>query len=232
MRYVLITGANRGIGFGLLKRFAAEGNRVIGTYRDAAKSKELLELAKSHSNIVTIQADVSDVSDRSKLSREAQSKFGKLDWVIHNAGIAAWGTLDAESEQQLLQTFRVNVASPILLTRELLPLLKQGEKPKVWLISSKMGSIAEARNMGGPNYSYPISKAALNMAGVQLALELSQYGISVHLQTPGWVKTEMGGSNAELTLEQSVDAIFAQFERLTEENSGEFYEYDGSPLPF
>jgi len=232
MKTVLITGANRGIGFGLLKRFASEGNTVIGTYRDAAKSQELLSLAASDSNVIILQADVTDASDRTKLGKALLSKFGKLDWVIQNAGIAAWGTLNTESEQQLLQTFRVNVASPLLLTRELLPLLVKGENPKVWLISSKLGSISEAKNMAGPNYSYPISKAALNMAGVQLARELSPLGISVHLQTPGWVKTAMGGDEAELTLEQSVDALFEQFEKLTDRNSGEFYEYDGSRLMF
>ncbi|MEQ9825576.1 MAG: SDR family NAD(P)-dependent oxidoreductase [Puniceicoccaceae bacterium] len=231
MKTLLITGANRGIGLALTRALLENGHSVMGTYRDAARSQTLLDLAAESNRLHALQADVTHAGDHTRLAEQIDS-LGGLDWVIHNAGVAAWGPLETESEERLLDTFRTNVVAPLLLTRALLPLLRRSQDAKVWMISSKMGSITEAKRIPGPNYAYPISKAALNMAGVQLARELAPFKIPVFLQTPGWVRTDMGGESADLSVQQCASALLKQFHSLSFADSGCFQEFDGSPLPF
>lgn len=231
METLLITGANRGIGLALTRALMEKGHTVIGTYRDAARSQTLLELAASTTRLHTLQADVTHTTEHDRLVAQVTA-LGGLDWVIHNAGVAAWGPLETESEERLVDTFRVNVVAPLLLTRAVLPLLRQSKNAKVWMISSKMGCITQANQTPGPNYAYPISKAALNMAGVQLARELAPFKIPVFLQTPGWVRTDMGGDGADLSVQQCATALLNQFDRLTFTDTGRYQEYDGSALPF
>lgn len=230
MKKVLITGANRGIGLELAGRLAEQSHAVVATFRDPARSLELLHLAQVNEHLIAVQAEVTEEADRNSLAQQIEREFGSIDWVIHNAGIAGWGGLQEETQERMMEVFKVNAVAPVMLTKALLPLLKKGQDPKVWIISSKLGSIGSTPELPGPFYAYPVSKAAVNMAGAQLARDLAPLGISVILQTPGWVRTDMGGDAADLSVQESVDALLKQADKLTFEDSGRFFEYDGSAL--
>ncbi len=127
--------------------------------------------------------------------------------------------------------FDVNVVGPMVVTRELLPLLRRGRDPLVVNISSQLGSMQVAAGKGRDT-AYCVSKAALNMFSVKAAGELRSEGVGVVMLHPGWVQTDMGGTNAPLTIAESADAIVATVDGLTLADSGRFVRWDGTDHPW
>lgn len=128
------------------------------------------------------------------------------------------------------ETFDVNVLGPIRVTRYFLPLLEKGKEKKIIHITSLMGSIDD--NKSGGDYAYRISKAALNMMNRSLAHELREQGICSVVMHPGWVKTEMGGTEAPTSVDESVRGIMTVISKLKFKDSGSFLNYQGSHLPW
>jgi NAD(P)-dependent dehydrogenase (short-subunit alcohol dehydrogenase family) len=216
MPTVLITGANRGIGLEFARQYSADGWDVIATARQSSPELDALD----------VRIEGIDLADADAVSRF--SVESSLDLLVANAGtnhpMNPDGADNARDWQKMLM---VNAIAPYQLGKALLP--DMAEDGKMVAISSGMGSIAE--NSGGW-LPYRTSKAALNMAWSSLALEARKRGVTCVVLSPGWVKTRMGGSGAEITVEESVNDMRSLIERLTISDTGRFLRRDGSELPW
>ncbi|KAJ6644332.1 putative oxidoreductase [Pseudolycoriella hygida] len=240
---VLITGANRGIGLELVKQLANSADpptHIFATSRQPDKAKVLNELASKSSNIHVIECDVKNEESIYHLVSTVSSQVGcnGLNLIINNAAIAYKHTLATVNVQDLIENYHVNAVAPLMITKQLLPLLKtsaeNGHKTLVVNISSTLGSISKYRKIcvGDYQYTYRASKAALNMITRCLWVELKPIKISVVSICPGWVQTDMGSPDADLTPEQSVTGLLKTIENLSEEDGGKFFTFDGKPNPW
>lgn len=226
MGTVLITGANRGIGFELVRQYAADNWRVIAMCRDRNRASDLVELADAKA--AGIQIENLDVRDEAQISRLAERLRGNpVDLLINNAGVRgmeayALGEIDAGAFRD---TMDINVLGPLKVAESFLPHLRAGTDPLLVMMSSNLGSIE--KNRSGGDYSYRASKAALNAVMRSLSLDLAGDGITVIALHPGWVKTDMGGREAPLSVQESVQGIRELLGRLTLRDTGRFLRWDG-----
>jgi NAD(P)-dependent dehydrogenase (short-subunit alcohol dehydrogenase family) len=227
---VVITGANRGIGLGLAKAFAARGDEVWATARRPAEAKELQALAKASGGRVHVhQVDV----QKADQVKELATALGEapVDILINNAGVASpWNAGLADfDEAEALRCFDTNALGAIRVTRALLPNVR-ATRGKIINMTSRMGSIGD--NGSGRAYAYRMAKASLNMATRNIAHEVKGFGgIAVALH-PGWVKTDMGGGGATEEIDDAVGRIIARIEGFKAEDSGRFWHAKGEELPW
>lgn len=228
---VFISGANRGIGLGMALLMAGKGYRVFAGYREEARSERLFQESRQEARIVPVKVDVTRQSDLRGLVDTIASRAGHLDILINSAGInlGKAGEIDSLSLKDFTESFRVNVGGPFLTTRYLLPLLKKGSEKKVVNITSVMGSIQLSTGDMAP---YRVSKAALNMLTKNLAIAYQPYGITVVGLHPGWVRTDMGGPEAPLSVEESVTRLLGIIENLSPSRSGEVISVEGQVIPY
>ncbi|MCG9660149.1 C-factor [Vibrio mediterranei] len=228
MKTVFITGANRGIGLALTKRYLQSGYQVHATYRSACSAKELLSLEVSESNLSTYCFDVTDYPTYPQLL----AQLPNLDIVINNAGYYGpkgygFGNTDIDEWRKVLE---INTIAPLKLVEALYPKIQKSTIRKIACLSSKVGSMTE--NTSGGGYIYRSSKAALNSVVKSLSNDLSQEGITVLALHPGWVQTEMGGPNALISTTESASGLFKVIENANSNHSGQFINFDGQPLPW
>jgi NAD(P)-dependent dehydrogenase (short-subunit alcohol dehydrogenase family) len=230
-RIVFISGANRGIGFGLTEPMAESGYTVIAGYRDEQRSQKLLQAAERSDEVMAIQVDVTLEPELRRLYTLISDRFGRLDMLINNAGvnIRPSDRINDLEWTNLEQNFKINVGGPFLTTLHLHPLLKNGKEAKVINVSSEMGSISASSGWATP---YRLSKAALNMLSQNQALEYRSDGIVVISLHPGWVQTEMGGKSAPLPVGESASKILSAIEQISMKNTGQFWSYEGKLLPY
>ncbi|XP_071860331.1 SDR family oxidoreductase sniffer [Bombus fervidus] len=246
MKSILITGCNRGLGLGLVKhlvKMLQPPENIFATCRDVNKARELTLLAEKSENVHIIEIDLANTKDYDKITKVVAEKVGNagLNVLFNNAGISSRFTrLGLVKEKQLTETFFVNTVAPILLTKEILPLLKIAsnnfaDKSKMNVnraavinMSSILGSIAD--NNEGGYYPYRCSKAALNAATKSMSIDLKEDGILVTCLHPGWVRTDMGGTNAPMDVDTSVTNILNTLNVLNEEHTGCFIQHDGQIL--
>jgi NAD(P)-dependent dehydrogenase (short-subunit alcohol dehydrogenase family) len=215
----LITGANRGIGLELCGQLTARGDEVIAVCRSSSKELDSLKL-----HVI----DGIDVNTNEAISKlREQSGLENLDWLINNAGVLSVESLDKLDFDAMEHQFSVNALGPLRVTSALLP--KLGPGSKIGIITSRMGSIAD--NTSGGYYGYRMSKAAVNMAGVSLALDLRSREIAVALLHPGMVATDMSGGRG-ISPEQSVRGLIARMDALDMNQTGGFWHADGQGLPW
>lgn len=223
MQTVLITGASRGLGLELARQYAADGWRVIGTVRAPAAVSGLEG---------EIEAHVADVTDRQAIARLAAALRGTpIDVLLCNAGIYGpqamrLGSLDYSAWEEVL---RVNVLGAAAVIEALVENVAASERKLIVLMSSRLGSIAEA---SGSSPLYATSKAALNALAKGLSVTLAARGIIVVALSPGWVRTDMGGKGAPLSPEESVRGLREVIGGLKPSASGRFLNYDGSEIPW
>jgi NAD(P)-dependent dehydrogenase (short-subunit alcohol dehydrogenase family) len=215
MPRVLITGANRGIGLEFARQYAADGWQVIATARGEAPELERLG----------VRVERLDMRDFAALERLPERLGAEpLDLFIANAGMTAAPRVDSAADAEAaLEVLAVNAVAPTLLARALAPSLAGG---KLAAITSRMGSIADS---SGGWLGYRASKAALNAFWYALSRELS---IPLVLFHPGWVKTDMGGPDAQVPPPESVGGIRRILERLTMADTGAFLDFRGDPIPW
>jgi NAD(P)-dependent dehydrogenase (short-subunit alcohol dehydrogenase family) len=224
MSSILISGAGRGLGLELARQYAADGWRVIGTVRDAAAAKRLEKIgARVHT------VDVAHREQITKLARQLQGE--PLDVLFCNAGISGrrgmtLGSFEYASWEDVL---RVNLLGAAALAEALVDNVAASERKVMAMMSSRLGSIAESSGMTLP---YATSKAALNMLAKGLSATLAAKQIVVVALSPGWVRTDMGGSGAPLAPEASVAGLRKVISGLTPADSGKFFSYDGSSIPW
>ncbi len=202
---VVVTGANRGIGFEICRRLAARGARVVLTARKKDAGAAALEkLAKEKLATEFRALDVTDGKSIAALRDFLQDRYGRLDVLINNAGIIAKGEDDALKVDlaTVRATLETNALGPLRLAQELAPLIKRSKYGRIVNMSSGMGELSD--NSGG-HAAYRISKTALNAVTATLAAEL-RGAVAVNSVCPGWVKTDMGGPNATLEAADGADS--------------------------
>jgi NAD(P)-dependent dehydrogenase (short-subunit alcohol dehydrogenase family) len=233
MPRLLITGANRGLGFEFARQYAADGWDVIATARNPKHSEELERLAKNK----TVSLQALDVASEESVKQLVKALNGKIvDLLILNSAIY---TRDGNKLGELnfvgwRESFETNVLGAIRVAEVLIENVAASERKQIAAISTGMGSLQtlETTIGFGPAYQYRTSKAALNMAMSILAKEVEPRGISVVIFSPGWVQTDMGGANAALTPEQSIGGMRKVLEQNPMELTGKFLSYDGSTWPW
>ncbi len=232
MRNILITGANRGIGFEVARQSIGRGDRVFAASRNLEKAIELQHLASANPKRMTlIKMDVTNEDDIENAYEIVNESVEGLDILINNAGIIYRGeTPENFSAEILIESFKTNAIGPMMVAQRFLPLLEKGESPKIINITSQLGSI-ERKTFGG-HYSYSSSKAALNMLVRTLAFDIRSKGIIVVVVHPGWVRTDMGGENAPIRTVDSVQGMLNLIDRLSIENTGSFLTWEGNVLPW
>lgn len=229
--HVLVTGANRGIGLGLVKHYLSAGNNVVATAREPQTAGALTALNNEFGDQLAVeQLDVTCEQSAHHLADRLSASLIQLDLVINNAGICqeqSFGEWTAEGFKQQLDT---NVVGPALLSQAIVPLMS--DDSKLINISSGMGSIEQNLNPEGPYDGYSTSKAAVNMLTRRLAGQLNSQGIAVVCMDPGWVQTDMGGSGAPTPIPEAVAQIATTIEKISLNNSGNFLHASGSEVPW
>ncbi|MCA9383287.1 SDR family oxidoreductase [Candidatus Dojkabacteria bacterium] len=223
-RVALVTGANKGIGRGIVAGLVSKGFQVILASRDLDKGLRTQEELKTDGMIVDcIQLDVTNLDSIKQAVAIVAEKYQKLDILVNNAGIVLDDDLDSTNltDEILHETMNVNLYGAYRVTREFLNLIRNGSDSRIINMSSGMGSLT---SMGSGNLAYRVSKTALNAMTKVLAEELKHDGINVYTMSPGWVKTDMGGPGATKSIEEGADtAIWLATENPAPE-TGLFYE--------
>jgi NAD(P)-dependent dehydrogenase (short-subunit alcohol dehydrogenase family) len=229
---VLITGSSRGIGLGLVKVFLSQGDHVFAACRNPQDSKELQTLKKSYpDSLELIQLKVDSDSSVLTAANVVAAKTDHLDILLNNAGISPgqpMAKLEDVDFKDCRDAYETNALGPMRVARTFLPLLHKSKKPRVVNTTSGLASLS-GKNSGG-YYAYGASKAALNMITRTMAFEWKEDGIIVVCLDPGWVKTDMGGPNAMLTIEESTSAITRTVKGLTLEKTSQFIYNDGKSI--
>jgi NAD(P)-dependent dehydrogenase (short-subunit alcohol dehydrogenase family) len=224
MSTVAVTGANRGIGLALCRLLQARGAQVVAVCR--TPSPELEQLAAKG---LRIEAGLDLSADGAPAELVRRLEKLPLDGVILNAGILEVSGLEDLDPGDVRRQFEVNALAPLLLARALSDQMPEGAK--LALITSRMGSIAD--NGSGGYYGYRMSKAALNMAGRSLAIDLRPRGIAVAILHPGMVSTRMVGFTPQgISPEQAARGLLERIDALSLESSGSFWHANGEPLPW
>ncbi len=226
MPTILITGANRGIGLEFCRSYAADGWQVHACCRHPEKAKALKNL---DGDITRHRLDVTDGLRVAGLSRELAGE--PIDLLLNNAGIygprVGFGETDYDDWAEVL---KINTIAPLRMAERFVDQVAASERKIIASVSSLMGSIG--RNEGGGKYIYRSSKAALNMVAKSLSVDLAPRGITVAVFHPGWVQTDMGGAEADVTTAESVAGMRKTLDRLTAADSGGFFNYDGTEIPW
>lgn len=201
-RVALVTGANRGIGHEIARQLATTG------YLVAVAARSLDDAANAASDIghdaFPVQLDVTDPPSVADAIETITARTGRLDVVVNNAG----GHYDDGvrmadvSDDDLRDAFEINTIGPVRVVRSALPWLRRSPGGRIVNVSSRSGTFAAS---WGTAPAYGVSKAALNMVTFQLAKDLEGSAILVNACCPGWVRTRMGGDDAELSVEQGAD---------------------------
>lgn len=226
-KVVLITGASKGLGLVLVEKFLLKDYIVIATYR---KDKEFLANI-NHQNLTLFQMDVSEELSVKKCFEEVSKFYKSIDILINNAAVYLEGKkptppiTEIDIEKAML-TYNVNSLGPLRVLKYFYPLVIKGQDRLIVNISSEAGSIADCWR--DREFGYCMSKAALNM----LTKILSNYGkkdsVKVYSVHPGWMRTDMGGSDADISPEEAAEGIVNFV--LSEHPSHEFYDYKGNPM--
>lgn len=220
MKIVLITGANRGIGWQTAHELSGKGYRVYLGTRDAKANGETVEDIKGEAFWITI--DVSDSDGIGEAAKWLTQQESALDVLINNAGILPDEGLSITtiSRNQLVTTFQTNTFGPIEVTQTFLPLLRRSEAARVVNVSSGYGQL-EGLSADVP--SYCLSKLTLNGVTLMLADKLKADGISVNSVCPGWVRTDMGGSSAPRSVKEGAAGIVWLAGEAPHELTGKFF---------
>lgn len=225
LKTILITGSNRGIGLELVKESLSKNFSVIGTFRNKENSQELFQL--SSNNIKLFEMDVVDEKSVLDVSKNIHNP---IDYLICNAGINnGYGNIfdQDHTHEKMLEVLNVNVIGSILTVKHFSKILNKDAK--IILISSIMG----VQNHSGSSATiYRASKAAVNNIMISISEEFKSKKITVASFHPGWVRTDMGGPNATLSTKESASSLIKNFENLTFENTGKFFNYDGTMMNF
>jgi NAD(P)-dependent dehydrogenase (short-subunit alcohol dehydrogenase family) len=228
---VVITGANRGLGLALATHYIAQGTAVIGGCRNPSTADALRD-----AGAVVHPLDTGVGESIAAFRRAVGDR--PVDVLYNNAGIDARAVGAAEdargaldlTEAQFRSVMDVNVLGPMLMVKSLATNLAAAPG-KIVNISSQVGSIEVAHRIGS-DFAYTASKAALNMLSLKQSQALRPQGITVIALHPGWLRSDMGGSRADLEPADAAASIAGVVEHLTLEQTGSFLRWDGSTHPW
>lgn len=223
----LIVGANRGIGLGVVKEMLSRGWNIIATARQPAAATELASLARSHPGRVSIeQLEMNDPASLDSLAGRLGGQ--KLDVALINAGVAGPGHMSANAatQNEIGALMYTNAIAPIRLARELVDRMRPGSGI-IAFTSSAMGSVSQ--NTGGHEL-YRASKAALNSLTRGFAHEVGGQNLTVLTLHPGWVRTDMGGPTAPVSVEQSARGLVDVLEKQKASHRHAFIDFQGAEI--
>jgi NAD(P)-dependent dehydrogenase (short-subunit alcohol dehydrogenase family) len=224
---VVVTGASRGIGLELVRQFLQSGQSVVAACRKPENAAELRALACTRLSLLRL--DVSEEASVSEFVKELGAE--PVDVLVNNAGV--WGGAHQDLGQMdyagWREAFEVNTLGPYRVSTALVGHLSRSSNPRIVTLSSQMGALS--RQSTG-SYAYRSSKAAVNKVMQVLALELRAKGIIVCPVHPGWVRTEMGGSEADLSVEESAAGLLNLIDRLTLDHSGRLWTWESAEHPW
>lgn len=223
---VLITGANRGIGLEFTKQYAADGWKVLACCREPQSASALQAIANANSNVRIFALDVAHFSQIDALALQLKDEV--IDLLINNAGVYPQSTFGDTNYDDWAKAFKINSMATLKMAEVFVQHITRSNLKKIATLTSKMGSIDD--NTSGESYSYRSTKTAVNMVMKSLSIDLKPYGISVVTLHPGWVQTDMGGSNALINTHTSVTGLRLAIERLNIGNTGKFIAFDGAEI--
>ena len=234
MKKIFITGANRGIGLELTKQNLIEGHFIYASCRNPIAANELKSLQNQFKDKIEIlKLDVEDEISVKTCFSDLEKNNQSIDLLFNNAGIIDWSNFEDISSSSLEQVYKVNLLGTLLVIRNAITCLQRSTSPCIVNLSSRLGSI-ELRGgtqLGGA-IAYQCSKAALNMLTKQMAIDLEPLKIRVISQSPGWVKTEMGGPEAKYEVQSAVSMMLNALENLPKDKTGIFVGEDGVQIPW
>ncbi|MDG2297387.1 MAG: SDR family oxidoreductase [Gammaproteobacteria bacterium] len=236
MPTVLVTGANRGLGYEHVKQYAQKGWKVIACARNPKKATELENLKdKYDDNFIIEQLEVIDHPRIEELAEKYSNT--SIDILINNAGttgpLGVPGAMDYQKIDSMdyeiwRDILEVNLISPFKVATAFHDHIAQSEKKLLIMMSSDLGSIEQ--NTFGGFYSYRASKAALNI--ISKGMSVDWQDLTVIALAPGWCKTYLGGDEAEIDPDESVENQQAMFEKIISYNSGMFLDRFGKEVPW
>jgi len=234
---ILVTGADRGLGFGMARRLAERGHTVFaGQYMD--EWNELERLKQQHpDSLYPVKLDIASQASVEEAKRSIMRHTDRLDAIIHNAGVNGRSPDDDPLKQNydtMLAVYNVNAIGAIRVTEAFLGMLENGNGKRLLFVSSEAGSVTASSRTDF--YGYCMSKAALNMYVKILFNRLRPEGYRFRLYHPGWIKSYMGGQlseRGELTIEEaSQRAVDYFFDQQVEEDLLALRGYDGQWIAF
>lgn len=228
MGTTLITGIGRGIGHELARVLLERGERVIGSLRDPAQVSQDLSGFVAGGQLTLLELDVRDAASIAEAARRVDEP---VDVLINNAGIIGQrnaSTFDTNAEE-FLETLQVNTLGPLRVILAFLPHLRRAKAARIVTISSRMGSMSHATS---DRIAYRASKAAVNKVMQGLATDLQPEGIVAVSVHPGWVRTDMGGSGADISVQDSAAGLIKLIDGLTMQETGGFFDWTGAAIPF
>jgi NAD(P)-dependent dehydrogenase (short-subunit alcohol dehydrogenase family) len=205
-KIAVVTGGNKGVGYGACRLLAEEGVCVVLAARDEGRGNKAAEtLQKEGLDVRYHPLDVTDMGSAEQLADYLAEEFGRVDILINNAAILndrsmTALTVDLDTLQETIDT---NTFGPLRVCQALVPLLRHSPSGRIVNVSSWFGSMSDMR--GGGYAAYRISKAALNALTQILAEDLQSTNITVNAACPGWVRTDMGGGGAPKSWEEGAD---------------------------
>jgi len=235
-KVVLITGANKGIGFEVARQLGRAGFKILLGARDASRGEEAASRLRDEGlDVRFVVADLSRAGESATaLATQIGTEFGHLDVLVNNAGIFEKGDGHASdvSIETLRSTFETNFFGTVAFTQPLLPLLRAAESARIVNVSSGLGSLAVNGDPDTPYYhtkvlAYNASKAALNMFTVDLAYDLRDTRIKVNSACPGYTATDLNNHSGHQTLEEGAIAIVRLAQLPDDGPSGSFVHKDG-----
>lgn len=221
-RIALVTGGNRGIGLGIVEGLVNKGYFVILGSRNIEAGKLAVEyLDDLNASIDLMQLDVSNPENITKAAKYVAKTYGKLDVLINNAGIigSRKTSLKDGDIDEMEEVMKVNYYGPLIMSTSFLQLLRKGDDPRIINVSSGMGALSD---LFGGYAAYRLSKAGLNAQTILLSNDLRGDKIKVFAMCPGWVRTEMGGAEANRSIQQGADTAIWLSDAIDAE-SGLFY---------
>ncbi len=236
MSTVMITGANRGLGLEFVRQYLKEGWHVLALCRDPQKATVLRQLGKEGSLLQVYALDVADFAAIDRLAAELDGET--IDVLINNAGVSGPRATDGGPSGQTFghtnyeawsEAFKINSQAPFKMAEAFIQQIEASEHKIIATITSKMGSIGDATT---GSTIYRSSKTAVNMAMTTLAKQLAGSGVKVALLHPGWVRTDMGGPQALIGVEESVAGMRKLIASITPAESGKFVDYAGTAIPW
>lgn len=239
MKTVLITGANKGIGFETAKQMATLGYFVYLGSREKEKGENAVMTLKGMglSNIESLQIDISDTVSIQKARAEMEEKVEALDVLINNAGILGDMPQDPSSAsiENYKKVFQTNVFGTIEVTQQFLALLKKSESPRIVNVSSEVGSLMENSDPNWIKYDsvkpfftiYGASKSAVNAYTIALAYELRNTSFKVNSVTPGHTATDFNNYKGFKTVEEGAQPIVLCATLPDKGATGKFYSAEG-----
>jgi NAD(P)-dependent dehydrogenase (short-subunit alcohol dehydrogenase family) len=227
-RNILITGTSRGIGAALVDTCVAQEWQVIACQRAFTPDPNCTDQLNQGSSCHRVELDVTNQSSVQKAFKKIAQQFSDIDILVNNAGVFPEPTdtpFESLKPAWFQEAMSVNLIGTVRVTQACLPLLKKGQNPRIVNISSGAASITGRE---GRRYCYGASKAALNHMTRGLASELSGQKITVVAMSPGWVRTDMGGDQADLEAKEVAHQMEQTIRQLTIQQSGQFLDRFGA----